>query len=179
MTLGTSWGYSPDALEIYKSAGHVIALIVETRAKGGNLLVNIGPMSDGTIPMMQEELLRELSLWMFVNSESIYSVRPWVITNENDIWCTRSTNHVDVLYAIVIRTTPWPDGVWQEFVLKSVNATASTNVSILGQDDKTLEYHPMTNPKTTFRHLPDGLHIRAMHTQRLHDSRKWYVVLIG
>ncbi|MGC4051737.1 MAG: alpha-L-fucosidase [Paludibaculum sp.] len=43
--------------------------MVETRAKGGNLLLNVGPKPDGELPIEQEERLREVALWMQVNQE--------------------------------------------------------------------------------------------------------------
>lgn len=171
ITMGHGWGYQP-TLETYKSGGQCISLLIETRAKGGNLLLNVGPKPDGELPIEQEERLREIALWMFVNQECIYSVRPWVITNERDIWFTKRKD-ADTLYAIIKRTGPWPDGVWKDFVLKSVRATAQTEVTILGQNDRVLEYQPNVDPKTSFRQAPDGLHLHAMHTQRLHDDRKW------
>lgn len=171
LTMGRSWGYQP-TLENYKSGGQCIALLIETRAKGGNLLLNVGPKPDGELPIEQEERLREIALWMFVNQECIHAVRPWVITNERDIWFTRKKD-TDTVYAIIKRTEPWPDGVWKEFVLKSVRATAATEASILGQNDAVLEYQPKVIPKTTFQQEPGGLRIRAMHAQRLHDDRRW------
>lgn len=171
ITMGHGWGYQP-TLETYKSGGQCISLLIETRAKGGNLLLNVGPKSDGEWPIEQEERFREIALWMFVNQECIYGVRPWVITNERDIWFTKQKDS-DTLYAIIKRTTPWPDATWQDFVLHSVRATEKTEVSILGQNDQVLEYQPTVVPKTTFKQSADGLHIRAMHTQRLHDDRKW------
>ncbi|MCX6953308.1 MAG: alpha-L-fucosidase [Verrucomicrobia bacterium] len=171
ITMGHGWGYQP-TLETYKSGGQCISLLIETRAKGGNLLLNVGPKPDGEWPIEQEERFREIALWMFVNQECIYAVRPWVITNERDIWFTKKKD-ADTLYAIVKRTTPWPDAEWKDIVLHSVRATAQTEVSILGQNDQVLEYQPNIVPKTTFKQEADGLHVRAMHTQRLHDDRKW------
>lgn len=171
ITIGLGWGYQP-TLETYKSGGQCLSLLIETRAKGGNLLLNVGPKPDGEWPIEQEERFREIALWMFVNQECIYAVRPWVITNERDIWFTRRKD-TDTLYAIIKRTEPWPDGTWKDFILKSVRATAQTEVSILGQNDKVLEYQPGVVPKTTFEQKSDGLHFRAMHTQRLHDNRRW------
>ncbi len=171
ITMGRSWGYQP-TLESYKSGGQCLSLLIETRAKGGNLLLNVGPKPDGELPIEQEERLREIALWMFVNQECIYEVRPWVITNERDIWFTRKKNS-DTVYAIIKRSTPWPDATWKEFALKSVRATAATEVSILGQDDAVLEYQPNVKPRTTFRQEAGSLTIRAMHTQRLHDDRRW------
>ena len=75
-------------------------ILVETRAKGGNLLLNVGPKPDGELPIEQEERLREIALWMQVNQEVIYGVRPWVITNEQNIWFTKAKNE-DTVYAIV------------------------------------------------------------------------------
>jgi alpha-L-fucosidase len=171
ITMGRSWGYQPTH-EVYKSGPQLISLLIETRAKGGNLLLNVGPKPDGELPIEQEERLREIALWMFVNQESIHAVRPWVITNERDIWFTKRKD-ADTVYALIKRTEPWPDGAWKEFTLRSVRTTARTEVSILGQNDRVLEYQPSVVPKTTFRQEADGLRIRAMHTQRLHDDRRW------
>ena len=74
--------------------------LVETRAKGGNLLLNVGPKPDGELPIEQEERLREIALWMTVNHEAIYAVRPWVITNEGDVWFTKRKD-ASIVYAIV------------------------------------------------------------------------------
>jgi alpha-L-fucosidase len=99
-------------------------------------------------------------------------VRPWVITHEKDIWFTRKKNSATV-YAIVDRDREWAFGEWQELVLKSVRATGRTQVSVLGQNDKVLEYRPAVVPKTTWRQESDGLHVRAMRTQRLRDNHHW------
>ena len=44
----------------------------------------------GPVPEEQDARLREIALWNFVNGEAIKDVRPWVITNEGDIWFTRN-----------------------------------------------------------------------------------------
>jgi alpha-L-fucosidase len=170
ITMGTSWQYQPRN-ENYKSGGQLISLLVETRAKGGNLLLNVGPKPDGELAIEQEERLRELALWMFVNSEAIYGVRPWVITNEQDLWITKKKD-ADTLYVIVKEKEPWKRGSWKDIVLHSVKSSAGTQVSVLGQNDKILEYRDVV-PKTTWKQEADGLHIRAMHAQRLQDNSKW------
>jgi alpha-L-fucosidase len=170
-TMGTAWQYQPQN-ETYKTGGQVIGLLVETRAKGGNLLLNIGPKPDGELPIEQEERLREVALWMQVNQECIYGVRPWVITNEQDIWFTKAKNE-DTIYAIVKQQPRWVRGQRRDFVLKSVVAGAKTQVSVLGQNGRVLEYSPQVNPAPTFHQESDGLHIRAMFTQRLQDNSRW------
>jgi len=170
-TMGTAWQYQPQN-EVYKTGGQVIDILVETRAKGGNLLLNIGPKPDGELPIEQEERLREVALWMQVNQECIYNVRPWVITNERDIWYTKARNE-DTVYAIVKQRPPWVRGQWLDFVLKSVEATPGSVVSVLGQNGRVLEYRPDVNPEPTLKQAADGLHVRAMFTHRLQDNGKW------
>ena len=170
-TMGTAWQYQPQN-ESYKTGGQVIDILVETRAKGGNLLLNIGPKPDGELPIEQEERLREVALWMQVNQECIYGVRPWVITNEQNIWFTRAKNE-DTVYAIVKQQPRWVRGEWREFLLKSVAATDRTQVSVLGQNGRVLEYRPEVNPAPSFKQGSDGLHIRAMFTHRLQDNSRW------
>ena len=167
--MGTAWQYQPRN-EVYKSGGDLIALLYETRAKGGNLLLNVGPKPDGELPIEQEERLRELALWMFVNQECIYGVRPWVVTNEQSYWFTRKKDE-DTVYVVV--TEPWKRGDWKDILLHSVKATAQTEASVLGQNDRVLEYSVTVVPKTTFKQSADGLHVRAMFAQRLQDNSKW------
>ncbi len=69
MTMGTAWQYQPQN-EHYKSGGELIRILIETRAKGGNLLLNVGPKPNGELPIEEEERLREIALWMFVNSDA-------------------------------------------------------------------------------------------------------------
>jgi alpha-L-fucosidase len=171
MTMGIGWQYQPQN-EHYKSGGELIRMLIQTRAKGGNFLLNVGPKPNGELPIEEEERLREIALWMFVNSESIYGVRPWVITNEGDIWFTKKKDS-SALYAIVESDKPWPRATWKEFVLHSVRATAETQISVLGQNDKVVEYHPEITPKSTFHQEKDGLHVRVMAAQRLQDDFRW------
>lgn len=171
LTMGKAWQYQP-TLENYKSGGDCISLLVEVRAKGGNLLLNVGPKPDGELAIEQEERLREIALWMFVNGECIYGVRPWITTNEGDVWFTKRKD-ADTVYAIVKGQERWKWGTWKELALKSVRATAETEVTVLGQNDQSLEYQLDAKPKTTWEQKSDGFHIRAMRTQRLDDTRSW------
>lgn len=169
ITMGTAWEYQPQH-EIYKSGPDLIRLLIQARARGGNFLLNVGPKPDGELPIEQEERLREIGLWMFVNGEAIYDVRPWNITNENDVWFTSSRDGT-TLYAIVDR--PWKRGEWLDLVLKSVKATPQTQISVLGQSSKLYEYQPATDPTPSWSQQADGLHIHAMRTQRLQDNSAW------
>jgi len=67
----------------------------------------------------------------------------------------------------------WKYGEWKGIVLRSVRATPRTQASVLGQNDEVLEYRHDVVPKTTWQQRDDGLHIRAMHAQRIYNDRKW------
>jgi alpha-L-fucosidase len=170
VTMGTEWPYKP-AHESYKSPTELVEMLVETRAKGGNLLLNVGPKPDGELPIEQEERLRHLALWSFVNGEAIHDVRPWVVANEGDVWFTRRRDGAAV-YAIVTRAS-WPLGERKGFTLRSVKATPRTRVTVLGQSGQVLEYRPDVDPRPSWKQDHDGLHVSAMMAQRLYTDRKW------
>lgn len=71
-----AWGYRND--EENKSPDHIIDDLVDIVSKNGNLLLNIGPKADGTIPAEQAQVLAEIGEWLAVNGEAIYGTRPWV-----------------------------------------------------------------------------------------------------
>lgn len=171
ITMGDAWQYQPQN-DHYKSGRELIRLLIETRAKGGNLLLNVGPKPNGELAVEQEERLREIAAWMFVNSEAIYGVRPWIITNEGDVWFTKKKDS-SALYAIVDPSAPWKMGEWKDVVLHSVKASPQTEISVLGANGKVLEYAPNVTPQTTFHMEEDGLHIRAMRSQRMQDNKQW------
>ncbi|MGD8896711.1 MAG: alpha-L-fucosidase [Acidobacteriota bacterium] len=170
LTMGTQWQYR-GTNETYKSGTDLINTLIETRAKGGNLLLNIGPRPDGVIPIEQEARMREIALWNLVNREAILGVRPWVLTNEGDVWFTKAKG-ASTVYAAVTRTE-WPWGTAKTLTLRSVKATADTVVSVLGQNDEVLEYRPDVEPRTTFEQTPDGLRVTAWRAQRLYNDRRW------
>lgn len=171
LTMGTEWPWKATN-ENYKSGTELINTLIETRAKGGNLLLNIGPKPDGEIPIEQESRLREIALWNFVNGESLKNVRPWIITNENNVWFTKSVNG-SVVYAFLTRMSPWRLGEAKAITLRSVKATSATRVSVLGQSDEIVEYRPDVVPKTSWKQDEQGLHITAYRAQRLYTDRRW------
>jgi alpha-L-fucosidase len=70
-TLNTTWGFSKFDQQ-WKTPGEVIHRMVEIVSKGGNYLLNIGPMADGTLPAASVATLQGVGEWMHKNSESIY-----------------------------------------------------------------------------------------------------------
>ncbi|MDP4283771.1 MAG: alpha-L-fucosidase [Bacteroidota bacterium] len=171
ITMGTQWQYKPTNDDL-KSAGRLIEILVETRAKGGNLLLDVGPHPDGNIPDPQESRLREMAAWHFINHEAIEKVRPWIITHEKNIWFTASKDRKTV-YVVITGIPDWKRGDRKEFVLGSVKATPETKISVLGQNDLVSEYENSKDVHSRFSQQEDGLHISIVRAQRIYNNNKW------
>jgi len=135
-TLGNQWQYKPTN-EDYKSGTRLINMLIETRAKGGNLLINMGPKPSGEVPLEQEERFRELALWMFVNDEAIHDIRPCVTAGSKDVYYTQSKDGKYVYAMLTGFTDDDPQGGTQwgrlqrkEVLLKEIKATDETKISI-------------------------------------------------
>jgi len=165
-TIGQHWQYV--AGEPYKDATELIDLLIQTRARGGNLLLNVGPKANGEIPERQEARLREIALWMFANHESVENVEPWDPVREGNIWFTKAKGR-NIVYAFL----PGENWKWMErkaFVLRSVKGNEQTRVSVLGQNQQVMEYQVEKDPKIYDIPRPEGLYVNAVKAQRLNKT---------
>jgi len=77
--IGASFGYNRNEnLEDYSTSQQLIHILIEKVAKGGNLLLNIGPTGDGRIPVIMQQRLADIGEWLRINGEGIYATRRWV-----------------------------------------------------------------------------------------------------
>lgn len=75
-----SWAYLTN--DQLKDAPYLVRTLINTVSKNGNLLLNVGPRPDGTIPEEEEKILLQIGGWLGVNGEGIYGTRPWVASGE-------------------------------------------------------------------------------------------------
>jgi len=73
-TMNDSWGYQPFDKH-YKTPNMIVRTLVDCISMGGNLLLDIGPKEDGTIPEEQVAILKELGRWTAIHKEAVYGTR--------------------------------------------------------------------------------------------------------
>lgn len=85
-THNDSWGFVKGDMD-FKTPREVLHLLASTSARGGNLILNVGPDGTGRIPELSLRYLREVGTWLAVNGESIYGTthspmpdQPWGVS---------------------------------------------------------------------------------------------------
>jgi alpha-L-fucosidase len=107
--MGTSFGYNrTETDDDHLATDELVHLLADVVARGGNLLLNVGPTSDGAIPWVQARRLLGLGWWLRTNGPAIYGSRPWErpeATTADGI-PVRFTQAGDALYAILLGQPP-------------------------------------------------------------------------
>jgi len=145
-----SWGFTNN--NDFKTTQYVITNLIDIVSKNGNLLLNIGPRSDGTITDEETQVLLGTGEWLRVNGEAIYGTRPWKIAGEgptesasgsfatqekpftaNDI---RFTTKRETLYAITLGV-PYGNTIIKSLASKANNGII-TSIKLLGSTEKVI-----------------------------------------
>jgi alpha-L-fucosidase len=160
-----SWGYIEN--DTFKSAEFIVHQLVDIVSKNGNLLLNVGPRADGTIPDEVQKILAEVGAWLKVNGEAIYGTRPWTVYGEGPTKITggafhdtdtaaytaedfRFTTKDGVLYAIELGRPGTGDVTIHSLSPQAIGSGRKIqSVHILGSEES-----------LAFQQLSDGLHIR-------------------
>ena len=194
--MGRQWQYR--ALhEAYKSPQTVIEMLIRTRSSGGNLLMNFGPKPDGSLPEIQESIMREVGMWLFVNNEAIYDVEPYRVHKEGDIYYTKAIE-TNTVYAH-LTNIDWPslpywgledgatvdrasqideDGLhtararkltWR---MKAVKAGPETRISLMAQNIESVMPKAITE-SVTWEQDGDDLVVTAWYCHRQYNDWFW------
>lgn len=161
MTMGDSWSYVPN--DNYKSTNTIIHLLVDIVSKGGNLLLNVGPDSEGNLPDKAIERMKEIGAWMDINGEAIYSTRAIKPYKEGGVCFTQKNGTV---YAILLLDEG--EVIPEEIILKELSIEPKTGrKKILG-----------TNTKANLRKTKDNNYsIRLPKTLNKDKSLKHGIVI--
>jgi alpha-L-fucosidase len=148
--IGESFGYNRNEnLQQYASSEKLVHMLIDIVARGGNLLLNIGPAADGTIPVIMQQRLKDMGDWLRVNGEAIYGTTAWKESPKNkpaDVFYTRKGND---LYAIV---TKWKNEIEVEGItnIKSISMPGyNGTVNYKKRSGKLVIVAPGLNPANT------------------------------
>ena len=132
--IGTSFGYNKaEKSEDHLTVEEVIRLFIDIVSKNGNLLLNIGPKADGTIPEVQKDCVLGLGKWLEINGQAIFGTRPWIeaegtTTEGIDV---RFTQKEETLF-IFLLDTPTQSSI----TIKSLEVTDETSIKWLGYNEE-------------------------------------------
>lgn len=110
--IGHSFGYNRNEADTdYLSVPALVSFLVDVVSKNGNLLLNVGPAADGSIPEIQTARLQGLGDWLAVNGEAIFETTPWtraegICRADGENLAVRFTRKQDTVYATVLGVPP-------------------------------------------------------------------------
>ena len=127
--LGRSFGYNRAEGEAETIASdELIYLLVDIVSKNGNLLLDVGPEADGTIPAVQMTRLKALGAWLKQNGDAIYGTQPWKRADgDADGVRVRFTQKDGALYAILLGK---PKAA--TVTIRSLSPKSGIKISLLG-----------------------------------------------
>jgi alpha-L-fucosidase len=165
--LGYSFGFNRNEDESHLlTAKALVRALVDIVSKNGNLLLNVGPMFDGTIPEGQRTRLVALGEWLRINGEAIYGTRPWVVAEGKASQVSvRFTSKAGGVYAILLDTP-----AVQHIHLENVRVKPGSLVTLLGEApvlEWTQEEHYLIVT------LPEDLEYSMAHTLKISPKPEW------
>lgn len=157
--LGQSFGYNQYEDESTTlSSTELIHLLIDIVSKNGNLLLNVGPKPDGTIPGIQLGRLKDLGDWMAINGDAIYDTTPWERseTKTKSGKEVRFTQKGDKLYVILLGK---PD---KKEVIQNLKLKKGQRIRMLGEDTVLKWRQDVKSTEITFPNGTEGKHAIAL-----------------
>jgi len=136
--IGNSYGYNKMETERdYLTSEKLIYLLIDIVSKNGNLLLNVGPKADGSIPDLQKKAILGLGKWLKVNGEAIFKTRPWITAEGQSLENIpiRFTQRDQNLYIILLDRLKS-----NEITIKNFRVLRKSQISILGYEGL-LDWH--------------------------------------
>ncbi|WP_189828627.1 alpha-L-fucosidase [Streptomyces finlayi] len=129
--IGHSYGYNAEEdINDYLTDKDLVTSFIDTVSKGGNLLLDVGPKADGTIPDLQAQRLRGIGAWLKINGEAVYGSGYWTQAEDKGANVpVRFTKQPKALYATA---TAWPGT--QLTLTAPVDVGSGDEVRLLGYD---------------------------------------------
>ena len=135
MPMARSWSFVPN--DTYKSSRVLIQMLVDVVAKGGNLLLNIGPGPDGAWHDAAYDRLAALGAWMKDNSVAIYGTGPIAPYSSGQVHLTRGKDGaVSPMYLPGAAETPRPGRV----AITGWTPAAGSAVTLLGAGGRVIPW---------------------------------------
>ncbi|MFW9950494.1 MAG: alpha-L-fucosidase [Candidatus Thorarchaeota archaeon] len=131
--IGNSYGYNQMENENdYLTSKELIHLLIDIVSKNGNLLLNVGPKADGSIPDLQKKAILGIGEWLEMNGEAIFETRPWIRADgeTEDKIPIRFTQKGETLYIHLLT-----DFIGPEVVINDLRITENAKLELLGNEE--------------------------------------------
>lgn len=129
--MGGGWSYSFNP--VFKSGRELVHMLIDIVAKGGNLLLNIGPSPEGTWPADAYDRLSKIGKWMDVNGEAIYASRKIAPYYQGTLYFTQKKDG-SAIYAIQVLQEN--EALPSKIQINNLPLESKPKVSIIGSSEK-------------------------------------------
>ena len=132
--LGRSFDYNRAEGEAETIApDELIYLLVDIVSKNGNLLLDVGPEADGTVPTVQMKRLQALGAWLQLNGEAIYGTHPWkqAVGETSEGMKVRNTQKGSIVYAALLGQPKTAT-----VTIKNLSPGAGAQIYLLGNQNR-------------------------------------------
>ena len=165
--VGLSYGYNQfEPEDQHLILKELVDLFVDIVSKNGNLLLNLGPKSDGTIPDIQKNLVLKFGKWLGEYGEAIYGTKPWKRAEGKtlDGIDIRFTIKSNVLYAFLLKKP-----IGDKVVIKSLEVEENSEIQLL-RDKKNLNW--MQIDENLLIEIPKDLPDEPVYTFKITDYKQ-------